>query len=1051
MKQLHFFFNVDEAGLFKVASTLWTFSFALRHWRTCVATAIIMASTTPVIAQLQITPSRLYSWSEPVDGLWLESNLWDGIGYPSYPSDTALINIPGKYAIEIQEDTEISVLELWNPSATVILSKRTIFTVNRGLFNNGSILINPDGDRSTASLRLDSDLYLAGTGRIQLGAVVDWNDAQIIADDQTIEIGTDYVIEGAGRLRGTFINHGRITAHSESNTSLFIGGSVIQSDLGVMEAINSPVEIGGFTRIVGGTLRLHPDATLVLYQDADISQTQLEMESSVLVQIGGDLDYPFYDRQVDRVEVIGYLGIGAELSINQSYDFNGEFVLGVGNTNRSGARLRFGADNVHLGGNGKIIMNRPQNINNTNHIYTGGDFDVSFGPDVVFEGQGRFSTTQGGSMSFEGVIRTADAQDKIYLEGDINGGTFEAHRGLIRIGGEGVISSASFSATESGRVELAGRPILENVAFGNGTDLIFYYSAVPTFRGLLLINGDIVLNRTGGGMIFENPVLFGSGEIIMRRERPGVINSLSGELVLPSSFTIRGSGQINANLINNSVVIADDELFPLTIYGDTSGGDFVAVDSGVMQLRGEHRDGYFTTDGGVVEIIGADISNSQLVAGASGEIQLVPNAQLTLHDSYAMFDMELLDRATVRLFGQTELHGHHTLEGEAVISLQTQDFTGVGSFRLIDDPDDPEVPTIHVSYANVGFGPNYIIRGSGAIDGPIFGGFQVDGELIADDPVSPMRLGGVIGPVAQLLADGAFFHLMDGLELKSSELNSINGGAYVSEDEGVVKLRAVINRSDLILRGDLQVMLLDDFVNDGQITIGYSENRSGIVVSALAPLTISGTGTITLESRLMDEPSTLLGQPAITIGQGQTIVGSGHLAGNIILDGTIAPNTEAGPFTVSQLEMSASAELRLDIGDASMSANERLSINQGGGIALAGTLSLALIDGVTPSLGDRWIIADPGDHSGEFGLITMSGIDLGAMVFDTFVTPQGLELVLTCPGDRNGDTIRDFFDISDFIADFNANDPNADLNHDGIWDFFDVTSYISQFIAECSP
>ncbi len=47
--------------------------------------------------------------------------------------------------------------------------------------------------------------------------------------------------------------------------------------------------------------------------------------------------------------------------------------------------------------------------------------------------------------------------------------------------------------------------------------------------------------------------------------------------------------------------------------------------------------------------------------------------------------------------------------------------------------------------------------------------------------------------------------------------------------------------------------------------------------------------------------------------------------------------------------------------------------------------------------------------------------------------------------DYNGDGQRNFFDISTFIADFNAGNPAADVNTDCLLNFFDISAFIAEF------
>lgn len=51
-----------------------------------------------------------------------------------------------------------------------------------------------------------------------------------------------------------------------------------------------------------------------------------------------------------------------------------------------------------------------------------------------------------------------------------------------------------------------------------------------------------------------------------------------------------------------------------------------------------------------------------------------------------------------------------------------------------------------------------------------------------------------------------------------------------------------------------------------------------------------------------------------------------------------------------------------------------------------------------------------------------------------------------CPGDLNGDGVLDFFDVSEFLQDWQG---GGDYNGDGQTDFFDVSSFLQDFNAGC--
>ena len=56
-----------------------------------------------------------------------------------------------------------------------------------------------------------------------------------------------------------------------------------------------------------------------------------------------------------------------------------------------------------------------------------------------------------------------------------------------------------------------------------------------------------------------------------------------------------------------------------------------------------------------------------------------------------------------------------------------------------------------------------------------------------------------------------------------------------------------------------------------------------------------------------------------------------------------------------------------------------------------------------------------------------------------------IEVRVGSAADYNGDGLRNFFDISAFIADFNAGSPAADLNTDCLLNFFDISAFIAEF------
>lgn len=75
---------------------------------------------------------------------------------------------------------------------------------------------------------------------------------------------------------------------------------------------------------------------------------------------------------------------------------------------------------------------------------------------------------------------------------------------------------------------------------------------------------------------------------------------------------------------------------------------------------------------------------------------------------------------------------------------------------------------------------------------------------------------------------------------------------------------------------------------------------------------------------------------------------------------------------------------------------------------------------------------------------------IGARYAMGFATSPPATFIAACQADRTGDGAVNFFDMSDFLADYDAMDPSADLAAPfGVWNFFDVNAYQALYIAGC--
>lgn len=132
-----------------------------------------------------------------------------------------------------------------------------------------------------------------------------------------------------------------------------------------------------------------------------------------------------------------------------------------------------------------------------------------------------------------------------------------------------------------------------------------------------------------------------------------------------------------------------------------------------------------------------------------------------------------------------------------------------------------------------------------------------------------------------------------------------------------------------------------------------------------------------------------------------------------------------------------------DDGSALYIGNERVVNNDGlhGMVKVSGTIPL--------SAGWHQIRIEFFERGGGAGLIsTITGVGTGELELQGILLSHNGSTQCSI-ADLNADGIIDFFDISEFLALFSAQDPIADFTDNGIWDFFDVSSFIQAYSAGC--
>ena len=397
---------------------------------------------------------------------------------------------------------------------------------------------------------------------------------------------------------------------------------------------------------------------------------------------------------------------------------------------------------------------------------------------------------------------------------------------------------------------------------------------------------------------------------------------------------------------------------------------------------------------------------------------------------------------------------------------------GNGTVELISSEEPDNAIILLEDNATLEVGAGQLIIGNGAIQGPgmitnngviqgalIVGGlgstFINDGLVIANDSQSPLRLEEThLAGSGKYIADGSELNLA-GSGISGLVLERKNGGRIIVQN-GFVGMRDQINTELIeVLSGytGASIRPSGSIINNGCIRLGTSGDQSTttIIHATGEDATFSGDGVVELNAP--DDPYRagiyVNRDRSLTFGPQQSLIGRGSLygEGEIQIDGELNPSGDSPLITIeSQLLLSSGSRIVLDgIGG---DHPDRLVV-QGKGMLLAdGILDLRFDDTVTPAFGDRWTLIEGATQHGYFDAIDAPEPPVG-LVYRVITNSNETFVVLTCPGDLNGDFRVDYIDVALFVARYGTEDGRADLNSDGDINFYDVARFIEMVTQGC--
>ncbi len=512
--------------------------------------------------------------------------------------------------------------------------------------NNGSVVLNSTGVAASTTLDVDTSLTFEGSGTLNLFAVSTRSRLRT-ADGVVLTQGPDHTIFGVGRIDANMVNNGLVSANVAGEQMVLSVDDKVNNE--TFEAVD-----GGIMRMSAITITQGSGGQVV----ADGVGSQIELVNATVV--GGDV----LTSNAANIEIIGsseLSGVNSDglinipfsstLRLSDSWTNDGTVVL---NSNAAAATTTiFFEDSMTIHGQGEIQMTRPST---QSRIQSDAGVTITQGPDHTIFGQGQIEA----SLINNGLV-SADVDGgelRLNVNDKANSTTMQAiDGGILEVNGITIDQSAGgqlvadgdgsqvelFSATINGGdlltmngadIEVSGTSTLDGVFLDGEMNVPF--SNTLNILNSIENNGVITLNSTMASATTtlrfdDSSSLMGTGTLVLTR--PGTlarVQTADGQVMTQSAdHTIEGQGQIEADMVNNGLVSANDggSQMLLNVDDKINNGTMQAVGGGILEANGvtitQGVNGQIIADGidSQVELVSATIVGGTLMSQNEADIE----------------------------------------------------------------------------------------------------------------------------------------------------------------------------------------------------------------------------------------------------------------------------------------------------------------------------------------------------------------------------------------------------------------------------------------------
>ena len=355
-------------------------------------------------------------------------------------------------------------------------------------------------------------------------------------------------------------------------------------------------------------------------------------------------------------------------------------------------------------------------------------------------------------------------------------------------------------------------------------------------------------------------------------------------------------------------------------------------------------------------------------------------------------------------------------------------------------------------------GQNFTTAGTATVNSG--GTLTVNGVLLS----SAVSVSGVLGGSGQIAGpltnnNGGDVRVTAGQQLLFSSTSShtnaglieaIGAPTAVAQIEFAGPLTNVASTGLIVTQGTANLRFDAGLTNNGSVAAAFGQ------ANVFGDITNNATGKITISSQAN---ALFLGDMvqngALTISPGSTAVffgsfsGSGGFTGGgtAVMQGDLRPgNSPALVNFGGNLTLGATATYHMELGGTTIGMQYD-SVAVSGAATVGGNLSVELINGFHPSLGQQFTALTFGSESGDFAMY--NGLNIGGhlTLHHAFV---GSSLLLTArptvDGDINTDGVVNGLDISSVASHWLQTGIQGDANGDGVVNGLDIALIASHWL-----